>query len=261
MKLLAIDTSTDTMQLAVTDGQQVWQHSGPGGAAASGSLIPAILALLAQANLHLPQLAAIAFGAGPGSFTGLRSACAVAQGLAFGAGLQVLPVSTLLAVAQEAHHQYGVSRVLAVLDARMDEVYAQAFDFESTNGLPAHALPNGGSSCSEPALQLAAPEALLIPPAWRDSPASWLLAGNAFEVYSGRLLHSLVPSQQVGLACPRVLPSAAALLRLAPVLLAAGAGLPPEQAHPHYVRNRVAQTSAERELVRRAKTAVQEVAA
>lgn len=249
MKLLALDTSTDTLQLAATDGQQVWQHSGPGGAAASSSLIPAILALLAQSGMRLPQLDAIVFGAGPGSFTGLRTACAVAQGLAFGLGLPVLPVNSLLALAEQARHQYGVQRVLAVLDARMGEVYAQSYDFESP--IPHAACPG----------ELLAPDNLPIPLAWRDQPASWLLAGNAFAAHGARLVGRLSSAQQAGLVCPLVLPSAVAMLRLAPALLEAGAGVSAAQAHPHYVRNRVAQTTQERERARNPQSAVQALAA
>ena len=104
-KFLAFDTSTEQMTVAVTDGVRVRQHSGPGGAQASLTLIPAILALLAESGLALSELDAIAFGRGPGSFTGLRTACAVAQGLAFGAnggaGIPVLPIDTLMAVAED----------------------------------------------------------------------------------------------------------------------------------------------------------------
>ncbi|MBC7471527.1 MAG: tRNA (adenosine(37)-N6)-threonylcarbamoyltransferase complex dimerization subunit type 1 TsaB, partial [Ramlibacter sp.] len=77
MKLLAFDTSTETMSIAVADGARLWRHSGTGGAQASSTLIPAIQALLAEAGLGLRQLDAIAFGHGPGSFTGLRTACSV----------------------------------------------------------------------------------------------------------------------------------------------------------------------------------------
>ena len=126
-KFLAFDTSTDVMSVAVTDGTRVWQHTGPGGAKASTTLIPAILALLADAGLSLGDLQAIAFGRGPGSFTGLRTACAVAQGLAFGAnggaGIPVLPIDTLMAVAQEARQHNEPAHITALLDARMDEMY------------------------------------------------------------------------------------------------------------------------------------------
>ena len=135
MNLLAFDTSTDALSIAVQHGARVWQHSGAGGAQASATLIPAIRDLLAQAGLSFDQLDAVVFGRGPGSFTGLRTACAVAQGLAFGArggqGVPVLPVDTLLAVAEEARAQHGCTRVVATLDARMNEVYAAPFEWQA----------------------------------------------------------------------------------------------------------------------------------
>src|SRR6218665_2378233 len=85
MNLLAFDTSTDTLSIAVQHGADVWQHTGPGGARASVLLIPQVLRLMAQAGLSFDRLDALVFGRGPGSFTGLRTACAVAQGLAYGA--------------------------------------------------------------------------------------------------------------------------------------------------------------------------------
>ena len=126
MNLLAFDTSTDTLSIAVARGPAVWQHTGPGGAQASASLVPAIVQLLAEAGLDFASLDAIAFGRGPGSFTGLRTACAVAQGLALGSGsgcgVPVLPTDTLLALAEQARLQHGCTQVGAGLDARMDEV-------------------------------------------------------------------------------------------------------------------------------------------
>ena len=106
MNLLAFDTSTDALSIAVSrqDGGpgKVWHSSGPGGAQASSSLIGSVMDLLGQADLRLAELDAICFGSGPGSFTGLRTACSVAQGLAFGANVPVLPVPSLLALAQAA---------------------------------------------------------------------------------------------------------------------------------------------------------------
>ncbi len=126
-KILAFDTSTETMFIAVTNGVQVWQHTGEGGAKTSATLIPAIMALMREANVRLADLDAIVFGRGPGSFTGLRTACSVAQGLAFGANVKVLPIDTLLAVAEDARLEHGVNRILAILDARMGEVYSAAY--------------------------------------------------------------------------------------------------------------------------------------
>ena len=124
MKLLAIDCSTDRMSLALADGDLHWQHEGAGGAQASAALIPAIMGLLDEAQLTLKELDAIAFGRGPGAFTGLRTACAVAQGLALGADLPVLPIDTLLLLGEAA--RVHSPRVLCVLDARMGQVYVAA---------------------------------------------------------------------------------------------------------------------------------------
>ena len=229
MKILAFDTSTDALSVAVGiwpaawpagGGEpQVWQHSGPGGAKASATLVPAVLALLQQATLTLAELDAIAFGRGPGAFTGLRTACAVAQGLAFGANLPVLPVDTLHAMAEEARHQHGARQVVVALDARMDEVYTARFDFD----LDAAAQDTG--------FNVAAPEALRAEP-------PWVLAGNAFAAYGERL--------PTGVPRLAVLPTATALLRLAPALLAAGRAVPADDAMPLYIRDKVAFTTQER---------------
>ena len=237
MKLLAFDTSTDTLSIAVQAGEAVWQHSGPGGAQASATLIPAIRGLLAQAGLSFDTLDAIVFGRGPGSFTGLRTACAVAQGLAFGArggaGVPVLPVDTLLAVAEDARQQHGCTRVVATLDARMDEVYVARCEWvPAPDGLAGHWR-------ADEDFGLCAPEAVQVP-------AGWTLAGNARAAYAGRL----APEAQHASA----LPTASALLRLAPALLAAGAAVPASEALPRYIRDKVAQTTAERAALRAAQS-------
>jgi tRNA threonylcarbamoyladenosine biosynthesis protein TsaB len=218
MNLLAFDTSTETMSIALAQGPRLWEHTGTGGAQASSSLIPAINALMAQAQLAFGNLDAIAFGSGPGSFTGLRTACSVAQGLAFGAGVPVLPVDTLLAVAEEARHQHGVQRVMAALDARMDEIYAAAYVFDGSRWM------------QQEDFRLVRPEDLGATP-------DFTLAGNAVAAYGDRLS----PSGHV-----HALPTATAMLRLAPALLAAGLGVPADQALPRYIRDKVAKTTDER---------------
>src|SRR5689334_2060500 len=97
--LLAFDTATESTSIALAAQGRVWQHEGEGGARASAAFLPAVLALLDAAGVAVADLDAIAFGRGPGAFTGLRVACSVAQGLAFGAGKPVLPIDTLLAIA------------------------------------------------------------------------------------------------------------------------------------------------------------------
>lgn len=235
MNLLAFDTSTDTLSIAVQHGDGVWQHQGPGGAQASAALIPTVRALMAQAGLSFDTLDAIAFGRGPGSFTGLRTACAVAQGLAFGArggqGVPVLPVDTLLAVAEEARAQHGCTQVVAVLDARMDEVYHTHCRY--VPGLQAA----GGPWVTDTDFGLGKPESV-------QAPADWTVAGNALAPYGERLAP--------GARHVTALPTAAALLRLAPALIAAGAAVPASDALPRYIRDKVAQTTAERAALRAA---------
>lgn len=222
MKLLAFDTSTETLSIAVgwqRDGHiTVWQHTAAGGPLASSQLIPQIQALLAQASLRLADLDAIAFGAGPGSFTGLRTACAVAQGLAFGVKVHLLPVDTLMAVAEEARHTTGVQQVHAVLDARMGEVYAAAYQY----------VPATQRWQRQADFDLLAPEALV-------TQAGWAVAGNAG------------PGQRID-----ALPTATAILRLAPGLMADGLAVAADQALPLYIRDKVAKTTAERAAERAA---------
>lgn len=233
-RFLAFDTSTDRLSVGVAVGQRQWLHEGPGAAQASASLIPAVLDLLAQAGLAISELDAIVFGRGPGSFTGLRTACAVAQGLAAGAGLPVLPVDTLLAVANEAAHRHTAAghalptALSALLDARMNEVYVQDYaqDFERS--------PTGWQALGS--CRVLAPEQLLWPD---DVPR--LLAGNVFEVYGARL-----PALPAAARVVHALPTAAALLRLAPGLMALGLAVPAALALPLYVRDKVAQTTDER---------------
>ena len=233
MNLLAFDTSTELMSIAVSrrvgGSVLVWEHTGAGGAQASANLIGQVMALLQQADLPLKDLDAICFGAGPGSFTGLRTACAVAQGLAYGAGVPVLAVDSLLAVAEEARAQTLADqpscRITALLDARMDEMYAATWAWD-------------GALWTE-----LADSALLRPEALPTQ--GTVLAGNVFGVYAGRLgteyggVHS---AMQV-----TALPTAAAMLRVAPQMLAAGLAVDAAHALPRYIRDKVAKTTAERD--------------
>jgi tRNA threonylcarbamoyladenosine biosynthesis protein TsaB len=221
---LAFDTSTDVLSVGLSANGRSEVRTLAGGAQSSSTLIPTVMDMLTQAGVGLPQLQAIVFGRGPGSFTGLRTACAVAQGLALGADIPVLPVDTLLAVAEEARVQAGVTAqpltVLALLDARMDEVYSAAYDWD------------GQRWSLRSALQVTPPQAVVLP----DAPRV-LLAGNAFEGYGDRR----PAGERV-----QALPTADALLRLAPALFAAGQAVPADQAMPLYIRDKVAQTTAER---------------
>jgi len=237
MQLLAFDTSTDRMSIAVArtvDGvAQVWSLDGDGGALASRTLVPAIQDLLAQAGLGLAELDAIVFGRGPGAFTGLRTACAVAQGLAFGARgrtggapVPVLPLDSLLVVAEQARFAHAADaphwQVLAMLDARMDEIYAARYRWE------------------QQAWQTLRAPALVRPQDVSPAGADLALAGNVFANYGARL------PGEASLARLVALPDARAMLRLAPALLAAGQAVDPALALPVYIRDKVASTTAER---------------
>jgi tRNA threonylcarbamoyladenosine biosynthesis protein TsaB len=243
MKLLAFDTSADQMTIAVSrdDGAAagLWALQGEGGAKASAGLIAGVLDLMRQAGLELRELDAICFGCGPGYFTGLRTACAVAQGLAFGANVPVLPVNSLLTVAEDARQNMKSAsdrlRVHAMLDARMDEIYSAVFDYA-----------DGAWSEVHPAV-LASPEAIAIA---AQADGSTIAAGNVFGVYGPRL-----GGIQAGVPSVVAAPMASALLRLAPQLLAAGKAVPAEQALPTYVRDKVAQTTAERAAIKAAQAA------
>lgn len=225
MNLLAFDTSTDTLFIALQRGTALWQHQAAGGANSSATLLPSIQQGLQALDLQFADLDAIVFGRGPGSFTGLRTACAIAQGLALGAGKPLLPVDTLLAVAEEAREQHGLADVMAVLDARMSEVYHAGYRWADGLWHATHALG------------LCAPEALQVP-------EGLSVVGNAQAAYAERLAPQ---------AAHRVaLPTATALLRLAPRLMADGHLVDASYALPLYIRDKVALTTAEREAARAA---------
>ena len=231
MKLLAFDTSTEQLSVAVRNGAVLVEHTGAGGPQSSATLIPVAMDLLDQAGLSTGELDAIVFGRGPGSFTGLRTACSVAQGLAFGAappaGVPVLAVDTLMILAEMARLQNGATQVLAMLDARMDEVYSAAYAWDG-DSVPSWTPVQG--------VRVSKPEDLVLPES-----SGWTLAGNANAAYGERF-----PAALKALPFLEMLPVATALLSLAPALLSAGHAVPADQALPLYIRDKVAQTTAER---------------
>lgn len=222
-RLLALDTATDTLYLALQTPHQVLTHTGAGGAQASAALLPAIQNLLQTAGFALTDLQALACGVGPGAFTGLRTACSVVQGLAVGLGLPVLALPTLMAVAESARQQGAVGPVWALQDARMGEVYAARYEPTS----------QGWEASSPP--QLLRPEPLMTLLA--QTPAS--LAGNALRA------HPALADR--GLPCfPDAVPDGDALRVLAQAAWQRGEAADPALLLPLYVRDKVAQTTAER---------------
>jgi tRNA threonylcarbamoyladenosine biosynthesis protein TsaB len=231
--LIAFDTATERMTVALQHGERVFAHEGEGGAKASATLLPAIFALLAEAGIALADLDAIAFGRGPGAFTGLRTACSVAQGLAFGAGKQVLPIDSLLAVAEDARAG-GIDRrrVWTVIDARMAQIYAA--EYEHVDGRWSTRVAPFLTDCEALAER------------WRDDPPE-AIAGNALIVFAGQL------ATADAVLAPMATPSALAMLRLAGRAWSDGTAVDPTLALPLYVRDNVAQTTAEREAARQKK--------
>jgi len=217
LNLLALDTSTEYCSVAILRDEMLTHRDAHAVQRHSELILPMIEEVLRASGLALAQLHGIAFGAGPGSFTGLRIACGVAQGLAFGTGLRVVPVGTLMALAEEA----GASRVIACLDARMGEVYHAAYRREADRWLEVIA-PAVGRVQSMPELE----------------EGGWFGCGNGFAVYAEALAKHY-DGQLVGLA-PTLHPHARSIARLALPLLAAGRALAPEEAVPVYVRDKVA---------------------
>ena len=220
MNILALETSTESGSCALLIGDAVVERRCPPGRPHSETLLPLIRELLAESGLTFKQLDAVAFGAGPGAFTGLRVACGVAQGLAVGAGLPVVPVCGLEAMAATV----GAPRVVSLLDARMGEVYAAAY----TLGDDGYALHGR--------IHVGAPEAIELP-----AGSGWLAAGNALTAYPllGERLQAAGFSLQ-----PGVLPQAAAVARLA--ARRPRAQIDPALAAPLYIRDKVAKTIVER---------------
>jgi tRNA threonylcarbamoyladenosine biosynthesis protein TsaB len=230
-RLLAFDTSTEAMAVALHTPAGLNTWNGEGGAAASARLLPRIRGLLEQAGIGLGELQAIAFGAGPGAFTGLRTACAVAQGLAFGSSLPVVPVDSLLIVAE------GVRGLLhdpaqpvdVVVDARMGEVYAGRYRWTGARW-----------QVLQPPV-LAGLDALHR--LWAAEPPC-VVTGSALPAFGDRL--------RTGHAV-RLDPHpdrAAALMRLARMNWRDAGGIDPALALPLYLRDKVALTIAEREAAR-----------
>lgn len=238
-RVLAIETATQTMSVAVAIEDRLHLFEAPGGPQASTLLIPSIERLLAEAGVALAALDAVAFGRGPGAFTGLRTACAVAQGLAFGAGLPVLALDTLMAVAEDARAaEPGLREVWAANDARMGEVYAARYRHDGERWLTLEA----------PALYT--PAAL----AERLAAAPAVLAGDALAVHGEALGVPTVGTR------PQARPGAAALVTLARAAWRDGLALDPAEALPLYIRDKVAQTTAEREAAQAARLAQEPVA-
>lgn len=235
--LLALDTSTETMSLALSGAGQLRVHEGEAGAKSSARMVPELMSLLASAGLRLQDVDAIAFGRGPGAFTGLRTSCAVAQGLAYGASKPVLPIDSLMLVAEDAAQQCfdehaRCGRIWVAMDARMNEIYAASYEWQGDHW----------RTMREPALYSC--EAL--EQLWSSEPPD-IVAGSALQAFGGRLdtgTARRVPQQQA---------RAISLARVAQQQWLLGGALDPALALPLYIRDKIALTTAERLALRDAK--------
>jgi tRNA threonylcarbamoyladenosine biosynthesis protein TsaB len=229
VKILALDTATENCSAALVIQGTVRMREEFLGRGHAARILSMVGELLDEAGVKLPALDAVAFGRGPGAFTGVRLAASVTQGLAFGSGLLVVPVSDLRALAQRAlNEDTGLERVLVCTDARMREVYCGAFE-RGRDGLALSVYQE----------RVTAPEEVSLPEHWtEDERARALGAGSGFAVYP-----ALAPALagRLGGVREQLWPRALEIAQLAEVEVAAQHTLPPAQALPVYLRNDVAQ--------------------
>lgn len=221
MRVLAIETSTEHCSVALQQDGETLSRTELAGQKHSEILLAMIDGLLSEAGCGLQELDGIAFGAGPGSFTGVRIAASVVQGLALGLDLPVMPVCTLEALAEAAGHD----RVACALDARLDEVYFAAYQRSG----------EGWRAVVEPCLSAIGE----LPPLPGEA---WIGVGSGFAILEGELAHHL----HLALIQPEHFPEARAVAALGARMLAAGGGLDASAAQPIYLRDKVAMTTSER---------------
>ena len=223
MKLLALDTATEACSVALNIDGEVTEHFDIIPRRHSRELLPMVDGILAKAGLTIGDMDALAFGRGPGAFTGLRVATAMAQGLAFAVDLPVIPVSTLAALAQQGLREHGAKKVLSAIDARMGEVYWGAFI--EKNGLMTPAQEE----------TVIAPEKVNV----IDGEHNWFGMGTGWAFREQMAVN-------VRDCVVETYPHALDIALLAAADFEAGCVLPAEQAMPVYLRDKVALKKSER---------------
>jgi tRNA threonylcarbamoyladenosine biosynthesis protein TsaB len=227
MRVLAVDTATEACSVALLYGEEMIGRSAERGMAHAPQILGMVEAVLAEAQMSLSMLDGIAASIGPGAFTGVRISVAVAQGLAFGAGLRVVPVTTLEALACQVIRS-GAGRALACLDARMGEVYWGCFTADHERGLAAGSTARVGP-----------PESVVLPVAGEVFRG----IGQGFAAYP---VLAALPCLDLDPNDSQALPNAREFATLGALRLRLGEGLDPAELSPLYVRDRVALTEAER---------------
>ncbi len=231
-RVLAVDAATEVCSAALLCDDDVRVRSIEAGRGHAQQLLGMVTELLAEAEVSWSMLNGIAASIGPGAFTGVRISVSVAQGLAFGAGLPVVPVTTLEAMALQVLERESV-RAIACLDARMGEVYWGCFAADAARGLIAAGAPRVGP-----------PDSVALPllSGWAGGAAVRGI-GRGFSAYPGLAERLGVQLDEQG---SRALPNAREIARLGALRLNAGGGLDPAELQPLYLRDKVALTEAER---------------
>jgi len=226
LNLLAVETSTELCSAALLRGDELFVEEAVAENRHSELLVPMIRRLFERSRLKPADMDGFGFGQGPGSFTGIRIACGIAQGLAFGANRPVIPVPSLLALAEQSNER----RVLTAFDARMDETYLAAY-------------ARDGDDWSEVIAPCLADRVALPPLPGRE----WVAIGSGFERFAWLREHY---RDAIITRIDGDLPRAGAVARLAARRLARGLGVAPERAAPLYLRDKVALTTEERQARR-----------
>lgn len=221
--LLAIDTATEACSVALLHDGKVYSRYEVIPRLHAQQVLPMVQQVLDEAGIKLPVIDAIAFGRGPGAFTGLRIAVGVVQGLAFALNKPVLPVSSLAAIARRAWREQGAEQVAVAIDARMDEVYWGCYAMQD------------GQMEPQGIEQVCAPEQVALP---RTAAGDWLAAGTGWQAYAGRI--NVAVSGQAS----ESLPHAEDVLQLALHDWQQGRAVSAEQALPVYLRDQVATPKA-----------------
>ncbi|MDP0562871.1 MAG: tRNA (adenosine(37)-N6)-threonylcarbamoyltransferase complex dimerization subunit type 1 TsaB [Candidatus Endonucleobacter sp. (ex Gigantidas childressi)] len=220
MKLLAIDTATEACSVALNINGEIIENYELLPRTHSRALLPMVDKLLAESGLVLTEIDGIAFGCGPGAFTGLRVAAAMVQGMAYAVDIPVIPISTLAALAQQGYRLHGAKKVLSAIDARMNEVYLGAF------------IEHEQLMISLQDEIVTAPENVKIPAVVDGK--DWVGVGNGWH-FMKQLTNNISHYYE------QALPHAMDIVLLAATDFAQGRLLPAEEAVPVYLRNNVAQ--------------------
>ena len=220
-KILALDTSTENCSVALKVGKEIFSCSELAPREHTTKILPMVEKVMAQAELRLNELDALAFGRGPGSFTGVRIGIGIAQGLAFGADLPMIGISTLAAMAQQTHRKTQADHVLSAIDARMNEIYVGGF----------MRLENGDWCVLEE-------EAVVPPLEWNiaHKKAVWSIAGTGWQSYPELMTRLQLNEHDSGV----LYPEAQDMLILAEHAFLRKEACTPEQASPVYLRDTVA---------------------